>query len=103
MITKGDVTPNDLAILSAPTDTLLELGVVVSLYFPKLKSEVEQIFVAHGAMMQRFDDIIGSRDEHRGEDAATFNQRIQKESAPTTDRVRTLMNKLSDLAQEQDT
>src|SRR5215475_5830496 len=53
-MTKGDVTPNDLAILSAPTNTLLELSVVVSLYFPKLKSEVDQIYVAHLTMMQRF-------------------------------------------------
>lgn len=100
-ITKGDVTPKDLAILTAPTDTLLELSVVVLLYFPELKSEVDQIYVAHGAMMQRFDDIIGAHDEHPREDAATFNQRIQKESAPAMDRVRSLMRKLSDLAHRQ--
>src|SRR5215471_17814574 len=29
-ITKGDVTPKDLAVLTAPTDTLLELSVVIS-------------------------------------------------------------------------
>jgi len=101
-ITKGDVTPNDLAILSAPTDTLLELSVVISLYFPQLKSEIDQIYVAHGTMMQRFDDIISAHDEHRREDAAAFNQRIQKESAPAMDRVQSLMKKLSDLAQTND-
>ena len=97
-ITKGDVTPNDLATLSAPTDTLLELNVVISLYFPELKSELDQIYVAHGTMMQRFDDIIGAQDQHRREDAATFSQRIQKETAATMERVRGLMKKLSDLA-----
>jgi hypothetical protein len=102
LITKGDVTPNDLAILSAPTDTLIELSTVVSLYFPHLKSEVDQIFVAHGAMMQGFDNIIGAHDGHRPEDAATFSQRMQKETALTIERVRSLMQKLSDLAQPND-
>jgi hypothetical protein len=101
IITKGDVTPKDLAILTAPTDTLMELSVVVSLYFPQLNSDVDQIFVAHGTMMQRFDDIISAHDEHRREDAATFNQRIHNEIAPAMDRVRSLMKKLSDLAHRQ--
>ena len=100
-ITKGDVTPKDLAILSAPTDTLVELTVVMWLYFPELKSEVDQIYVAHGTMMQRFDEIIDTHGKHSREDAATFTQRIQKESAPTMNRVRSLMKKLSDLAYRQ--
>jgi len=97
-ITKGDVTPNDLATLTAPTDALLELRVVISLYFPKLNSEVDQIVVAHGTMMQRLDDIIGAHGEHRQEDAATFRQRIEKEMAPTLEHVRSLMKKLSEEA-----
>ena len=99
-ITKGDVTPKDLAVSTAPTDTLQELSVVISLYFPELKSEVDQIYVAHQTMMQRFDEIIGAQDQHRREDAATFTQRIRGEIAPTMDRVRSLMKKLSDLAMQ---
>lgn len=98
LITKGNVTPKDLALLTAPTDTLMELSVVISLYLPKLKSDVDQILVEHNKMMQRLDDIIDAHDQHRGEDAAAFALRIQKESAPTMDRVRSLMKKLSDLA-----
>ncbi|MBD9354425.1 hypothetical protein [Methylomonas albis] len=97
-ITKGDITSNDLAIMSAPTDTLMELNVVISLYFPQLKSDLDQIFVGHGAMMQRFDNIVDTQDEHRREDAASFNQRIQKEMSVTMDSVRSLMKKLSELA-----
>ena len=63
-----------------------------------MKSEVDQIYAAHGAMMRRFDEIIGAYDEHGREDAATFSERMQKESAPTMDRVRSLMEKLSALA-----
>ena len=96
IITKGDVTPKDLAILSSPTDTLQELSVIIALYFPELKTDVDQIYVAHNAMMQRFDEIIDARDQHRGEDAANFSQRIKKETAQTMERVRSLMNKLSD-------
>jgi hypothetical protein len=97
-ITKGDATASDLATLTAPSDTLLELSVVVSLYLPELKDDVDQIMIAHGAMMQRYDDIIGAHGQHAGEDAAAFSQRILKESAPTMERVRALMQKLSDLA-----
>ena len=97
-ITKGNITPKDLAIVTAPTDTLQQLNVVISLYFPELKSEVDQILVAHGKMMQRYDEIIDAHDQHRREDAATFTQRIEKEIAPTMERVRSLMKKLSDLA-----
>lgn len=95
-ITKGDVTPKELAILTAPTDTLLELSVVISLYFPELKSEVDQIHAAHGKMMLRFDEIIDAHNQRPREDAATFSERIQKESAPTMNRVRSLMKKLTD-------
>jgi hypothetical protein len=97
-ISKGDVTPNELALLTAPTDTLLELSVVVALYLPDLKGDVDEIMVAHGAMMQRYDDIIEAHDQHAGEDSAAFGQRILKESAPTMERVRALMQKLSELA-----
>jgi hypothetical protein len=96
IITKGDVTPKDLAVLSAPTDTLQELKVVISLYFPELTTQVDEIYVAHNAMMQRFDEIIDARGQHRGEGAADFSQRIQKDTAQTMERVRSLMNKLSD-------
>jgi len=100
-ITKGDVTPKDLAVLTAPTDTLLELSVVISLYFPELKNDVDQISVAHRAMMLRLDDIIDAHDQHRRDDAATVTQRLDKELGPTTERVRILMKKLSDLALQQ--
>ena len=96
LITKGNVTTKDLALLSAPTDTLMELSVVISLYLPQLKSDVDQIYVEHNRMMQRYDEIIDDR--HRREDAATFAQRMQKESAPLMDRVRSLMKTLSDCA-----
>ena len=95
-LTKGNITPNDLATATAPTDTLLELRVVISLYFPKLKSEVEQIGVAHRTMIDRLDDIIGAHGEHPGEDTAAFRQRIQKEMAPTLEHVQSLMKKLSE-------
>jgi hypothetical protein len=100
IITKGDVTPKDLAILTAPTDTLQELNVVISLYFPELKSEVDQIYAAHNAMMQRFDEIIDARHQRQGEDAANFSQRIKQETAQTMEYVRRLMNKLSDPAMQ---
>ncbi len=103
LITKGNVTPKDLALLTAPTDTLMELSVVISLYVPQLNSDVDQILVEHNKMMQRLDDIIDAHDQHRGEDAAAFALRIQKESAPTMDRVRSLMKKLSNLATQKRT
>jgi len=99
-ITKGDITPKDLAIVTAPTDTLQELSVVISLHFPELKSEFDQILVAHRTMMQRFDEIIDTRDQHRREDAATFTQRIEKEIAPTMERVRSLMKELSECSKD---
>lgn len=99
-ITKGDVTSQDVAVLVAPTETLMELSVVVSLYFPQLRSDVEQLSVAHNTMMRHFDDIIGAHDEHRAEDAVAFAQRIQKEIAPAMESVRSLARKLSDIAQK---
>jgi len=99
-ITKGNITPKDLAIVTAPTDTLQQLNVVISLYFPELKSEFDQILVAHRTMMQRFDEIIDTRDQHRREDAATFTQRIEKEIAPTMERVRSLMKELSECSKD---
>jgi hypothetical protein len=99
-ITKGDIKEKDLAVMSAPTDTLLELNVVISLHFPELKGDLDQLFVAHGSMMQRYDEIIGRRGQHREEDAATYTQRIQKEIVPIMNRVQVLMKKLTDLAMQ---
>jgi hypothetical protein len=102
IITKGDATPQDIAILTAPTDTLLELNVVVSLYLPQLRSNVEQLYADHATMMKRFDDIIGTHGEYSGEDANAFSQHIQKEIGPAMDGARTLMKTISDLAQRDD-
>ena len=99
IITKGEVTPKELGALLAPTDTLTELNAVIRLHFPKLKGEVDQIYRAHGVMMQRFDEIIDAREKHRGEDAAAFTQRMQKETAVATESVRNLTEKLSAMAQ----
>ena len=95
-ITKGNVTPQEVAILSAPTETLLELNVVVLLHFPKLKGDVDQILLSHATMVQRYDDIIGFHGQHDREDAAAFSQRIQKELGSVMERVNSLMKKLSD-------
>lgn len=97
-ITKGNVTPSDLAILNAPTDTLQELRIVILLYFPHLKSEFDQILKAHQAMMLRLDPIIDANDQHRGEDAAAFTKRIATEIGPTMERVRNLMEELVKLS-----
>jgi len=97
-ITKGAATPKDLAILTAPTDTLQELIVVIALYFPGLKSDVDQIFHAHEAMIKRIDEIIDVHGQHRREDAAAFTQRIEKEIKPTMELVGSLMKKLSECA-----
>lgn len=95
-LTNGDVAPSDLAVLAAPTETLMELNVVVSLYFPHLKHEVDQLLVAHGSMMQRFDEITGSWNEDGQEGATLFSQRIQREVAPAIERVHSLMKQLSE-------
>jgi len=101
-ITKGDVTAQDIAVLTAPTDTLVELVAVVSLYLPQLRGDVESIFVAHGTMMKNFDELIDARNKHREEDAAAFMERLQKEVAPAGEAVHRLMKKLGDLAQRND-
>jgi|SRR6516225_3515683 len=102
MITKGDVTAQDIAVLTAPTDTLMELEAVVSLYIPQLRGDVDSILVAHGTMMKNFDEIIDARNKHREEDAAAFSERLQKEVAPAGEAVHRLMKKLGDLAQRND-
>jgi hypothetical protein len=98
IMTRGDVGPQDMQVLAAPTDTLRELNVVVMLHFRKLKGEIDRLFASHHAMMMRYDEIIDARDRHRGEDAAAFNQRIQKEGAPTMNLARQLMSQLSERA-----
>ncbi len=100
ILTKGEVTPKDLAVLSAPSDTLAELSAVVQLYFPQLKGEIDRIYEAHIVMMQRFDSIIDARDRHRGEDVAAFSERMQKETAVAMSRVHRLRNELGRLASD---
>ncbi|HSO06453.1 MAG TPA: hypothetical protein VLW45_04405 [Pelomicrobium sp.] len=100
IITKGEATAKELAVLSAPSDTLAELSAVIQLYFPRLKGEVDQIYAAHAAMMQRFDSIIDARDQHRGEDVAAFSERIQKETAVAMSRVHSLRNELGRMAND---
>jgi hypothetical protein len=99
VMTKGDVGAQNLDVLTAPSDTLLELSVVTSLYLPTLRDDVDQLYQAHGAMMQRFDEIIDARSKHTQEDAAAFNKRIQAEVAPALANVRTIRNKIGELAQ----
>lgn len=102
LIRKGDVTLSETSVLSAPTDTLMELSVAISLYLPQLRSDVERIYAVHVTMMMHFDEIIDARGEHAGEDAAAFGQRIQREVTPAMEGIRSLMAKLSDLAQRDD-
>jgi len=96
----GNLTSHDTVILTAPNDTLRELSVVISLYFPQLRSDIEQLVIAHKAMMNRYSDIIDYINKHSGED---ISQRIQKEVAPIEDDVHSLMYKLSELGQRNDT
>jgi hypothetical protein len=98
MLRNGNVGADDLTAMSAPTDTLTELSVVVSLYFPNLRGDVEQIYAAHQAMMLNYDDIIGVRAKRPDEDAVAYEQRIRKALAPSTDRVRALMGKIAAMA-----
>lgn len=98
IVTKGDIgKPDEVAPLLAPAVTLTELTVVISLYFPELKRDVDQLNLASLAMMQRFDAIIDARDEHRSENAAAFVQRLQKETADVMGHVRSLRDKLGKL------
>ncbi len=99
VMTNGEVGAQSLDVLTAPSDTLLELSVVTSLYLPTLQADVDQLYQAHGAMMQRYDEIIDARSKHTQEDAAAFNRRIQAEVAPVLDHVRTIRNKIGQLAQ----
>jgi hypothetical protein len=102
LITKGKATSGDIPTLTAPTDSLMELTAAVALYFPELKNDVQQINVAYGAMMMRFDEITDSHDEHQKEDAVALRQRLEKEVAPVMERVGNLMKKLGDLARTSD-
>lgn len=102
LITKGNPTSGDIPMLTAPTDSLMELTAAVALYFPQLKNDVQQINVAYGSLMMRFDEITDAHDEHHGEDAVALRQRLQKEVAPVMELVGNLMKKLGDLAQTND-
>ena len=104
LMTKGDVTltAQDIAVLTAPTDTLMELEALVSLYLPQLKGDVDSILLAHATMMKNFDEIIDARNKHREENAAAFIERFQKEVAPAGEAVHRLMKKLGDVAQRND-
>jgi hypothetical protein len=86
-----------VATLSANT-----LTAAVSLYFPQLKNDVQQINVAYGSVMMRFDEITAMHNEHREEDAVALRQRLEKELTPVMERVGNLMKKLGDLAQAND-
>jgi hypothetical protein len=99
IITKGNTGANDISVLVAPTDTLTELNATVSLYFPQLKSDVEEIIGAYAAVGMRYDKVIDVHKEHSNEDALAFRHRIEQEVTPVMERVRSLMKKLGDLAQ----
>ena len=99
LITKGNIGANDISVLVAPADTLTELDATVSLYFPQLKSDVEEIIGAYSAVAMRYDKTIDFHNERSNEDALAFKQRIEQEITPVMERVRSLMKKLGDLAQ----
>lgn len=99
LTTKGNVDVQSVDALTAPTKTLLELKVVVALYLPSLRDDVDELFRAHNAVMIRYDEIIDARGKHENEDAADFAKRVQTEFGPLRSRVDTLMNKLSESAQ----
>jgi hypothetical protein len=82
MLKKGDITADDLAVMS----------------LPDLRGDVEQIYAAHRAMMLQYDDIVGVHAARPNEDAVAYEQRLQKALAPSVDRVRSLMGKLAELA-----
>jgi hypothetical protein len=102
LIGKGKANTQDTTILNAPTDTLMELKAAVSLHFPKLGTDVDQIIVAYGSLAARFDDWADGHDDHRNEDSAAFQNRIQKEVTPVAQLVHSLMTKLGDLSQTND-
>ena len=99
----GNATSHDKVIITAQVDTLRELKVVILLYFPQLRSDIEQLVIAHKAMMNRYKDIIDYINKHSGEDTNNVIQRIQKEVAPIMDDTNSLMNKLIELGQRNDT
>jgi hypothetical protein len=99
LTTKGNIGVNDISVLAAPIDTLTELNATVSLYFPQLKSDVEEIIGAYLAVSMRYDKIIDVYNQRSNEDELAFKQRIEREITPVMERVRILMKKLGDLAQ----
>jgi len=99
ILTKGNPDAQSVDALTAPTKTLLELKVVVALYLPALRDDVEELFRTHNAVMLHYDEIIDARGKHAQDDAADFAKRIQTEFAPVRSRVDKLMNKLGELAQ----
>jgi hypothetical protein len=99
LITKGNIGANDISLFVAPTDTLTELNATVSLYFPQLKSDVEEIIGRYGAVVMRYEKTIDVQNERSNEDTLAFKQRIEREVTPVMERVRSLMKKLGDLAQ----
>ena len=99
LTSKGNIGANDISVLVAPTDTLTELNATVSLYFPQLKSDVEEIIGGYRAVVMRYEKIIDVHNERSNEDALAFKQRIEQEITPVMERVRILIKKLGDLAQ----
>ena len=99
VLTKGNIGANDISALAAPTDALMELNATVSLYFPQLKSDVEEIIGGYEAFFMRYEKMIDVHNEHSDEDVLAFKQQIEQEVAPVMQRVRSLMKKLGDLAQ----